>query len=86
MMKRKAAISLIFIILFTAFASIVPAADNSVKDGAAKVEGGFKAVGKSAQEIGTKAGKAAEGAAKDTGSALGKAWDDIVKGVKRAFK
>ncbi len=86
MMTKKAAISLIIIILFTAFPSIVPAADNTVKDGAAKVESGFKAVGKSAQEIGTKAGKAAEGAAKDSGSALGRAWDDIVKGVKKAFK
>ena len=62
------------------------ALDNTLKEGAGKVEGGFKEAGKSAVEIGTKAGKAAEGAAKDTGSALGRAWDNIVRGLKKAFK
>ncbi|MGE5189643.1 MAG: hypothetical protein ACM3NF_06260 [Gemmatimonadota bacterium] len=62
------------------------AGDNAVGRGAKKVEGGVRAIGKSAEEIGGKAGRAAEGAVKDTGSALGKAWDDIVKGLKKAFK
>jgi len=84
MLKRIFAISAILSI--TVFASPVSALDNSIGNGAKKVEGGFKAVGKSAEEVGTKAGKAAEGAAKDSASALGKAWDDIVKGLKKAFK
>ncbi len=83
-MKKIFAISAI--LLITVFASSISALDNSIGDGARKIEGGFKAVGRSAEETGTKAGKAAEGAAKDSGSTLGKAWDDIVKGLKKAFK
>ncbi len=74
------------IILMTVSSPCFAGLDNSVKEGAGKVEGGFKAVGKSAVEIGTKAGRAAEGAAKDTGSALGRAWDNVVQGLKKAFK
>ncbi len=86
MLRKTIGISAIFMVLMTAIPSTAPAADNSASGGATKVEGGFKAVGKSAEEIGTKAGKAAEGAAKDTGSALGRAWDSIVRGVKKAFR
>ena len=84
MLKKIVAISAI--LLMTALSTVVPAADNSVKEGARKVEGGFKAAGQSAEEIATKAGKATEGAAKDTGSALSRAWNDIVRGLKKAFK
>lgn len=60
--------------------------DNAATAGAAKVESGARAVGKSADEIGTKAAKAVEGAARDTGRALGRAWDDIAQGLRKAFK
>ena len=82
----KRIFSILAILLVTILSSSAFATDNTIGDGPKKVEGGIKAVGKSAEEFGTKAGKAAEGAAKDSGSALGKAWDDIVKGVKKAFK
>ncbi len=60
--------------------------DNEAKEGARKVEGGFREAGKSAAEIGSKAAKATEGAARDTGNALERAWDNIVRGLKKAFK
>lgn len=84
MLKKIFAVSVI--VFMTVFSSIAPALDNSVGQGAKKVEGGVKAVGKSAEEFGTKAGKAAEGAAKDTGNALSRAWDNIVRGLRKAFK
>lgn len=84
MLKRIFAVISIF--LMTVLSSPASAADNSVKDGAKKVVGGFKEVGKGAAEIGTNTGKAAKSAAKETGSAFGRAWDDIVKGLKKAFK
>jgi len=84
MMKKMFAV--LAILFMTVLASTAPALDNSIGGGAKKVEGGVKAVGKSAEEFGTKAGKAAEGAAKDTGNALSRAWDNIVKGLRKAFK
>ncbi len=84
MSKRTIAVAAF--LLMTALSSPVAGLDNAVRDGTRKVEGGAREVGKSAEEYGTKAGKAIEGAAKDTRSALGKAWDDIVQGVKKAFK
>ncbi len=84
MLKRIPVIlSILFIVVF---APPVVASDNGAASGTKKVESGFKAVGKSAEEIGGKAARATEGAAKDTGSALGRAWDNIVQGVKKAFK
>jgi len=74
------------ILIMTVFSSIAHASDNNIGQGAKKVEGGVRAAGKSAEEFGTKVGKAAEGAAKDTGSALSRAWDNIVRGLKKAFK
>ncbi len=74
------------ILLVAVVATSAPALDNTVREGARKVEGGAREVGKSAGEIGTKAGKAIEGAARDTRSALGKAWDNVVQGLKNAFK
>lgn len=76
----------IIAILLVTMVSSAAGLDNSLTQGARKVEGGFKEAGKSAVEIGTKAGKAAEGAAKDTGNALTRAWDNIVQGLKKAFK
>lgn len=84
MLKKMFAVSAI--LFLTVFSTSAPALDNSIGDGAKKVEGGVKAVGRSAEEFGTKAGKAAEGAAKDTGNALSRAWDNIVKGLRKAFK
>lgn len=84
MLKRLFAITSIF--LMTVLSSPVSAADNSFKDGANKVVGGFKEVGKGAAEIGTNTGKAAKSAAKETGSGFRRAWDDMVKGLKKAFK
>ena len=74
------------IVLMTVFASTAPALDNTLREGAGKVGGGVREVGKSGAEIGTKAGKAIEGAARDTSSAVGGAWDNIVQGLKKAFK
>ncbi len=84
MLKRILAV--LAIAMMTALSSNVAGSDNTLREGATKVEGGVKAVGKSAGEIGTKAGKAVEGAARDTRSALGKAWDNIVNGLRKAFK
>ncbi len=84
MLKRILAISSIFLMVLVL--PSIGGMDNSAKEGTRKVEGGFREAGKSAAEIGGKAGRAAEGAVKDTGSALERAWDNIVKGLKKAFK
>ena len=83
---RRQMTGIIAILLIFCFTPAASALDNSVREGAKKVEGGVKAIGRSAEEVGGKAAKAAGGAAKDTGNALGRAWDDIVKGLKKAFK
>ncbi len=84
-MARRA-LAVAAIMLVTMLSSSAASLDNTVKDGATKVEGGFKAAGRSAEEIGTKAARAASGAARDTRSAVEKAWDNIVNGLKKAFK
>ncbi len=84
-MARRA-LAVAAIMLVTMFSSSAASLDNTVREGANKVEGGFKAAGRSAEEIGTKAANAASGAARDTRSAVEKAWDNIVNGLKKAFK
>ncbi len=85
MVVRKV-VAVAAIVLMTVLSSSAASVDNTVKEGARKVEGGFKAAGRSAEDIGTKAAKAASGAARDTRSAVEKAWDNIVNGLKKAFK
>ncbi len=84
MSKIRIAAAAIF--LMAVLSSPAVGADNAIRQGATKVEGGAREVGKSAEEFGTKAGKAIEGAARDTRSAVGKAWDNVVEGLKKAFK
>lgn len=84
MLRKSMAISAI--LLTTVLSSSGTAQDNSVGSGAKKVESGFDAMGRSVGEIGSKAGKAVEGAARDTAEAVGKAFDNVVKGVKNISK
>lgn len=84
--KMRRIFAITAILLMTVFSSSVPAADNSIKGGAKKVASDFKEAGKSAGDLGVKTGKAAKEAAKDTGSAFRRGWDDFVKALKKAFK
>lgn len=84
--KVRKIFAIVTILLMTVFSSSIPAADNTIKEGAKKVAGDFKEAGKSAGELGVKTGKAAKEAAKDTGSAFRRGWDDFVRALKKAFK
>ncbi len=83
-MRRMLAIAAI--LLMGLYSAPAAGLDNTAKEGARKVEGGFREAGKSAADIGSKAARAAEGAARDTGNALESTWDNIVRGLKKAFK
>ncbi len=83
-MRRIFAIAAILLMGLTSVSAA--GLDNDARNGARKVEGGAREVGKSAAEIGSKAAKATEGAARDTGNALERTWDNIVRGLKKAFK
>ncbi len=82
----RRALAVVAILSMTLFAGPAAGLDNTIKEGAGKVEGGFRAAGQSAAEVGGKAARAAEGAARDTGNALERAWDNIVRGLRKAFK
>ncbi len=84
-MSRK----ILIILSIACMASIVQpvwGAEDAVRNGAKKVGGGVREVGKSGAHYGKKAGNAAHGAAKDTGKAAGKAFDDIGRGLRKAFR
>lgn len=74
------------LLLMTVLCASAPALDNTLAEGARKVEGGAREAGRSAATIGSKAAKAVEGAARDTTNALERAWDNIVRGLRKAFK
>lgn len=81
--------NLFIMLLFLCLASMVQptwGAEDAVRSGAKKVGGGAREVGKSGAHYGKKAGHAAQGAAKDTGKAAGKAVDDIGRGLRKAFR